>query len=111
MNRYLHVFILLLPLLLAVSPCHAAKVKAYVNRFSVSVTENRDELKQSLQTLLMSRLNSDEILAVDSQADADILIEGSYIVFGSVFSLDGLIKTRAGVFIDRVFIQGDSQSE
>ncbi|HZV81995.1 MAG TPA: VCBS repeat-containing protein, partial [Geobacteraceae bacterium] len=52
-----------------------------------------------------------EILAVDSQADADILIEGSYIVFGSVFSLDGLIKTRAGVFIDRVFIQGDSQSE
>jgi len=111
MKRYVHIFILLLPLLLAIKPGHAARVKAYVNRFSVSVTENRDELKQSLQTLLMSRLNSDEIQAIDKQADADILIEGSYIVFGNVFSLDALLKTSAGVFIDRVFIQGDSQDE
>jgi len=111
MNRYVHIFILLLPLLLMVQPCQAAKVKAYVTRFSVSVTENRDELKQSLQTLLMSRLNSDEIQAIDKQADADIQIEASYIVFGTVFSLDALIKTGAGVFIDRVFIQGDSQNE
>jgi len=110
MKRYLHIAIMLLTLL-AVQPCHAARVKAYVNRFSVSVTENRDELKQSLQTLLMSRLNSDEIQAVEKQADADIQIEGSYIVFGSVFSLDALIKTGTGVFIDRVFIQGDSQNE
>jgi len=110
MNRSIRIFILLMPLLLAVQPCHA-KVKAYVNRFSVSVTESRDELKQSLQTLLMSRLNSDEIQAVEKQADADIQVEGSYIVFGSVFSLDALLKTSAGVFIDRVFIQGDSQDE
>lgn len=111
MKRYLHVAIMLVTLLLAVQPCYAARVRAYVNRFSVSVTENRDELKQSLQTLLMSRLNSDEIQAVEKQADADIQIEASYIVFGSVFSLDALIKTGAGVFIDRVFIQGDSQNE
>lgn len=110
MNRSIRIFILLVPLLLAVQPCHA-KVKAYVNRFSVSVTESRDELKQSLQTLLMSRLNSDEVQAVEKQADADIQVEGSYIVFGSVFSLDALLKTSAGVFIDRVFIQGDSQDE
>jgi len=110
MNRSIRIFILLVPLLLTVQPCHA-KVKAYVNRFSVSVTESRDELKQSLQTLLMSRLNSDEIQAVEKQADADIQVEGSYIVFGSVFSLDALLKTSAGVFIDRVFIQGDSQDE
>jgi len=110
MNRSIRIFILLVPLLLTVQPCHA-KVKAYVNRFSVSVTENRDELKQSLQTLLMSRLNSDEVQAVEKQADADIQVEGSYIVFGSVFSLDALLKTSAGVFIDRVFIQGDSQDE
>jgi len=110
MNRSIRIFILVVPLLLAVQPCHA-KVKAYVTRFSVSVTENRDELKQSLQTLLMSRLNSDEIQAVEKQADADIQVEGSYIVFGSVFSLDALLKTSAGLFIDRVFIQGDSQDE
>lgn len=103
---------LLLPtVIFSVTPCHAAKVKAYVNRFSVSVAENREELKGSLQTLLMSRLNSDEIQAVDKQADADIIIDGSYIVFGGVFSLDGLIKSSSGQFIDRIFIQGDSQAE
>lgn len=111
MNLCRRIFMLILPLLLAVQPCHAAGVKAYVHKFSVSVAENRDELKQSLQTLLMSRLNSDEIKAVDKQADADIQVEGSYIVFGSVFSLDALLKTSAGAFIDRVFIQGDSQDE
>lgn len=111
MNRYFRIIILLLPLFLVVRPSHAAMVKAYVNRFSVSVTENRDELKHSLQTLLMSRLNSEEIQAVEKQTDAEIVIEGSYIVFGTVFSLDALIKTNAGLFIDRVFIQGDSQND
>lgn len=111
MKHSLPISLLLTTLLLSVTPCHASRVKAYVNRFSVSVAENREELKGSLQTLLMSRLNSDEIQAVDKLADADIIIEGSYIVFGGVFSLDGLIKNSSGQFIDRVFIQGDSQTE
>jgi len=86
-------------------------VKAYVNRFAVSTAENRDELKLPLQTLLMSRLNSDEIQTVETQSDAEIQIYGSYIAFGTVFSLDALIKTSAGLFIDRVFIQGDTENE
>ncbi|NJD92099.1 MAG: VCBS repeat-containing protein [Geobacter sp.] len=102
---------LLVWLIAGVQPCEAAKVKAYVNKFSVSTTDNRDELKTTLQTLLMSRLNSDEIQAVDSPTDAEIQVWGSYFVFGTVFSIDALVKTSAGGFIDRVYVQGDSQND
>lgn len=104
-------FVMLLTLLLGSQPCSAARIKAYVSRFAVSVPENKDELRVALQTLLMSRLNGDLIQAVDTQADADIQIAGSYIAFGTVFSLDALVKTSSGVFIDRVFVQGDTQNE
>ena len=103
--------LLLIWLIIGANPCDAAKVKAYVNKFSVSTTDNRDELKSTLQTLLMSRLNSDEIQAVDSSSDAEIQIWGSYFVFGTVFSIDALIKTNAGGFIDRVYVQGDTQND
>ena len=111
MIRSIFVAIVLLQLFFAAEPCHAARVKAFVNRFSVTVTDNREELKQSLQTLLMSRLNSDVIQAVDKSTDADIQIDGSYIVFGTIFSLDALVKTTSGAFVDRVFVQGDSMNE
>jgi hypothetical protein len=101
----------MLLVLLGSQPCHAAKLKAYVSTFAVSTPENRDELKTALQTLLMSRLNSEEIRAVDNQAEADIQIAASYIAFGTVFSLDALVKTNSGEFIDRVFVQGDAQNE
>lgn len=111
MNKIVYCFAVLLTLIIGSQPCYAARLKAYVNRFSVSIPENKEELKGSLQTLLMSRLNSEEIQAVENQSDADIQITGSYIVFGSVFSLDILAKTSSGVFIDRVFVQGDTQNE
>lgn len=103
--------ILLLLSLFGADLCHAATVKAFVNRFTVSVGENREELKGSMQVLLMSRLNSEEIQATDKPSDADILIDPSYIAFGTVFSLDALLKTASGQFVDRVFVQGDTQNE
>lgn len=102
---------MLLPLCFSVQPCHAAKVKVYVNKFSVSTTENRDELKSTFQAMLMSRLNSAEIQAVENPSDAEIQVWGSYFVFGTVFSMDTLIKTSAGSFIDRAYVQGDTQNE
>lgn len=111
MKRPGQIIVLLLLSILGAFPCHAATVKAYINRFTVSVGENREELKGSMQVLLMSRLNSEEIQATDRPADADILIDPSYIAFGTVFSLDALIKTASGQFVDRVFVQGDTQNE
>lgn len=101
----------LLTLIMGSQPCHAARIKAYIHRFSVSIPENKEDLRVSLQTLLMSRLNGNEIQAVENQADAEIQIMGSYIVFGTVFSLDALVKTSSGTFVDRVFVQGDTQNE
>ncbi len=111
MSRFGYFFVILLVLALGSQPCHAAKLKAYVSRFSVSLYENKEDLKLALQALLMSRLNSEEIQAVDNQSDADIQITGSYVAFGDVFSLDVLAKTSSGVFIDRVFVQGDTHNE
>lgn len=111
MNRAGYCFVILLTLILGSQPCSAAKLKAYVSRFSVSTPENKEELKSALQTLLMSRLNSEEIQTIENQKDAEIQIAGSYIAFGAVFSLDALVKTSSGDFIDRVFVQGDTQNE
>lgn len=111
MTKFTCCCVVLLTLIMGSQPCQAAKIKAYIHRFSVSIPENKEELRVSLQTLLMSRLNGNEIEAVESQADAEIQIMGSYIVFGTVFSLDALVKTSSGAFIDRVFVQGDAQNE
>jgi hypothetical protein len=111
MNRFGCCFVILLILILGSQPCNAERLKAYVTRFSVCSAENRDELNGALQTLLMSRLNSEQIQAIENQSEAEILIAGSYIVFGTVFSLDAVIRTSSGAFIDRVFVQGDTQNE
>lgn len=111
MNKPGLYFSILLLVILGSQTCHAATLKAYVSKFSVSALENREELKTTLQTLLMSRLNSEEIRAVDNQSEAEIQIATSYIVFGDVFSLDAVVKTSSGDFIDRVFVQGDATNE
>ena len=93
MTKFACCCVVLLTLILGSQPCHAARIKAYIHRFSVSIPENKEDLRVSLQTLLMSRLNDNEIQTVENQADAEIQIMGSYIVFGTVFSLDALVKT------------------
>lgn len=111
MKKAAIIAVLLCASFLGANSCQAAVVKAFVNRFTVSTGENREELKGSMQVLLMSRLNSEEIQATDRPSDADILIDPSYIAFGTVFSLDALVKTASGQFVDRVFVQGDTQNE
>lgn len=111
MTRFICCCVVLLTFFLGSQPCHAAKTKAYIHSFSVSIPENKEDLRVSLQTLLMSRLNSNEIQTVEKQTDAELQIIGSYIVFGTIFSLDALLKTSSGEFVDRVFVQGDTQNE
>lgn len=89
----------------------AAPIKAYVAPFSVTGVQNRDELKPMLQTLLASRLNSDSVVAVENAAGADVTVNGSYIFFGGVYSLDVAVKDAAGRVITRAFEQGENQNE
>ena len=58
----------------------------------------QDELKTVLQTLLMSRLAGEAITAVESPAGAEIMVSGSYVAFGKIFSLDAVAKPAQVMF-------------
>ena len=68
-------------------------------------------MKATLQMLLSSRLNGDKIMAVGSAAEADVVVTGTYVTIGKVFSVDALAKTAAGKTLTRAFVQGESQDE
>jgi glucose-6-phosphate dehydrogenase assembly protein OpcA len=55
-------------------------VTTYISEFSVSGAPNRDELKVTLQGLLASRLNRDQVQRVESAAKAAVTLTGSYAV-------------------------------
>ncbi|MDU0459627.1 MAG: VCBS repeat-containing protein [Geobacteraceae bacterium] len=92
-------------------PAFAAQLKVFVADMNAVGASNRDEMKATLQMLLASRLNSDKILSVASAAEADLLITGTYVAIGKVFSVDALAKTAAGKSVTRAFVQGESQDE
>ena len=102
---------LVLVAILAALPAFAAPLKVFVGRTSASGVANREELQQSLQVLLGSRLSGDNLTPAASAEEADILVNCSYIVFGKVFSLDAVAATTAGRVVGRAFVQGDSQEE
>ena len=93
------------------STLFAAQIRVYVSEFAVTGAANKDELKSTLQTLFASRLSTDSVLSVDSPVGADVLVKGSYIAFGKVFSLDAVAKDANGRVIARAFQQGESQDE
>jgi hypothetical protein len=68
-------------------------------------------MKVTLQTLLASRLNSDKFMAVGTATEADVLVTGTYVVIGKVFSIDAMARTTSGKTLGRAFVQGESQDE
>ncbi|MBI2354539.1 MAG: VCBS repeat-containing protein [Deltaproteobacteria bacterium] len=100
---------LLIPL--AAVPASAAQLRVFVAEMNAVGVQNRDEMKVTLQTLLASRLNNERIVAVGSAAEADVLVSGTYIAIGKMFSVDALARTSAGRTLTRTFVQGESQDE
>jgi hypothetical protein len=100
---------LLVPL--TVVPSFAAQIRLFVAGISATGVQNRDEMQATLQTLLASRLNGDSIVAVGSASEADLVVTGTYVIFGKIFSLDAIAKTAAGKTVTRAFVQGESQDE
>lgn len=111
MQRVTRLLFLSALLLLTAAASHAGQLKAYVAPFAVTGAANGAELKSTLQNLLLSRLGSDSVIAVESPEGADISIKGSYIAFGKVFSLDAVAKNSSGQVLVRAFEQGESQDE
>ena len=110
MKKFFAIFSFL-ALFVAVNNVQAAQIKVYVSEINAIGVQNRDEMKSTLQLLLSSRLNSDKVMAVASQAEADILISGTYIAIGKVFSIDAMARTVAGKTVTRAFVQGDTGEE
>ena len=106
-------FILIAVLLIsAVSgPLQAAQVRVFVAEMNAIGVQNRDEMKATLQTLLASRLNNDRIVAVGSASEADVLVSGTYVSIGKVFSVDALARTTGGKTLTRSFVQGENHDE
>ncbi|HEY3309460.1 MAG TPA: VCBS repeat-containing protein [Desulfuromonadaceae bacterium] len=101
--------VLLAPL--AASPAFAAPPRVYVTEMNAAGVQNKDEMKLMLQTLLASRLSNDGIVSVGSAAEADVMVTGTYVVIGKIFSVDALAKTSAGKTLTRAFVQGEGQDD
>lgn len=97
--------------LLLVQVASAGQIKAYVSAFNVVGVANRDEMKETLQDLLASRLNSENILVVDSAAVADVILASRYSVAGGLFSIDSVVRNSAGAVVGRAFEEGEHQGQ
>ena len=85
----------------------AATIRAYIADFTVSPADS-GELKSTLKRLFSSRLSGDGVSTVDTPAEADVIISGSYTMLGKMFSLDAFAKNAAGKQVATAFEQGES---
>lgn len=92
-------------------PAFAGQLRIFVADMNAVGAANKDEMKTTLQTLLASRLNSDQIVSVASASEADVLVTGTYVSIGKIFSVDALAKTTGGKTLTRAFVQGDNKDE
>lgn len=89
----------------------SAPLATYVAEFTVNGAAKPDETKSAIQSLLLSRLASDRIAPQARPEGAEIKITGSYLLSGSVFSLDAAAVSSSGRVITRAFTQGNSPDE
>ncbi|MEI6208989.1 MAG: hypothetical protein WCP20_19600 [Desulfuromonadales bacterium] len=110
MKKFVIICAAMLAPLLA-SPAGAGPLRVFVADMNAVGMANKDEMKTTLQTLLASRLNSDQIVSVASAPEADVLVTGTYVAIGAVFSVDALARTTGGKSLTRAFVQGNHQDE
>lgn len=96
-----------------IDPWHAfaEQLKVHVAGFAIAGAEKQEELKTALQSMLMSRLNGEQIITSDSPTGADITVTGNYTRFGKLFSIDAAAKDSSGKVIFRTFVQGGESDE
>jgi hypothetical protein len=90
---------------------YAAQIRVFVAVIEDVRAQNSAEMKQTLQTLLASRLNGDRIVVVGNVTEADAVVSTTYVTIGKVFSVDAISKTPAGKTISRAYVQGESEND
>ncbi|HIJ88968.1 MAG TPA: VCBS repeat-containing protein [Desulfuromonadales bacterium] len=112
MNRLISVFAsLILLLMTSAAIAQENPIKVHVSLFNVTGAANSQELKQTLQEILTSRLDSAQIMLVEKPEQAERIVIGSYAQFGKMFSLDILIKNGTNGNLVKVFEQGEGQED
>ncbi|MDD2850590.1 MAG: VCBS repeat-containing protein [Desulfuromonadaceae bacterium] len=95
----------------AVDSAWSAPAAVYVTEFHVIGANKPEELKKTIQTLLLSRLTTEKIATQATATGAELHVSGSYIASGTVFSLDAVAATTAGAFLARAYTQGNSPDD
>lgn len=90
---------------------NAGPFKTYLAEFNVTGAPNNENLKQTLQGILTSRLSPGLVQLVEKPDQAEILVIGSYAQFGKMFSMDVLIKGRGNGSLTKAFEQGEGQED
>lgn len=85
----------------------AENIRAYITDFTVSGGDSAD-LKTTLKRLMSSRLSGDGLITVETPAEADVVISGSYTMLGKMFSLDATAKNAQGKQLAAAYEQGES---
>lgn len=93
------------------SAAWSAPVTTSVAEFSVSGASKPEEMKKTIQTLLLSRLTGDKVATQANPEGAEIRVSGSYLLSGNVFSLDAVAVNGAGTVIARAFTQGKNPDD
>lgn len=107
MKRSLVATLILLGSLLVPLTASAETIRAYIADFTVSPADSGD-LKNTLKRLFSSRLSGEGLNTVDSAAEADVIISGSYTMLGRMFSLDAFAKSASGKQLAAAYEQGES---
>ena len=100
--------------LLVIAACNtawSAPVTVYVAEFSVSGASKPEEMKSTIQLLLLSRLANQKVATIGKQQNAQITVSGSYLLSGSIFSLDAAATDVSGTVITRAYAQGKGPDE
>ena len=92
-------------------PSFAGSIRLFVSGIATVGEHNQDEIKTVVRTLLASRLNRPGILSVENAAEADVVVSGTYISTGKMFSIDAVAKSVDGRTLTRTFVQGDKQDD
>jgi hypothetical protein len=105
---------LVLTTIIFIATCTAAwsaPLTTYIEEFSVSGSGNPEEMRATIRNLLLSRLAGEKITTVSKPEGAEIKVTGSYLLSGSVFSIDAAAANSSGTIIVRAFTQGKSPDE
>ncbi|MDD2581218.1 MAG: VCBS repeat-containing protein [Desulfuromonadaceae bacterium] len=111
MRRMLPILTTLVLLFISSGVVTATPLKTHVEPFNVTGAPDSENLKQTFQGILTSRLNPDMVKLVEKPDQAELLIIGSYAQFGKMFSLDVLLKNRENGSLTKVFEQGEGQED